>query len=149
MLNKLKRPSGAYKRKKRLGRGDASGHGGTSTRGTKGQLARTGGKEPGFEGGQTPLKMRLPKRGFFNPFRVSYQIVKLSSLNKFPENTEVTKELLYKERLIKDIKKPVKILKDGGINIPLTIKVDAITKSSLAEIEAKGGKFIKEKIMNP
>ncbi|MEW6681071.1 MAG: 50S ribosomal protein L15 [bacterium] len=140
MLNRLKRPIGAYKRRKRLGRGDSSGHGGSSTKGTKGQLARKGGKQPGFEGGQTPLKMRLPKRGFHNPNRREYQIIKLSSLNKFPENTEITKELLYKEKLIKDIKKPVKILSDGEINIPLSIKTDAISRSCASKIEACGGK---------
>lgn len=144
MLDRLKRPPGACKRKKRLGRGDSSGHGGTSTKGTKGQLARKGGKQPGFEGGQTPLKMRIPKRGFHNPFRKVFQIVKLSSLNKFPENTEVTKDLLYKAGLIKDIKKPVKILGNGEIHIPLTIKVDAITSSSLVKIKEKGGSFINE-----
>lgn len=143
MLDKLKRPEGAYKRKKRLGRGDSSGHGGTSTKGTKGQLARKGGKQPGFEGGQTPLKMRLPKRGFHNPRRIVYQIVKLSQLNRFPENTEVTKELLFKEHLIKDIKKPVKIVGPGEINIGLNVNVDKITKSSLSKIEERGGKVIK------
>ncbi|MEW6482272.1 MAG: 50S ribosomal protein L15 [bacterium] len=142
MLNKLKRPEGSYKKRKRLGRGEASGHGGTSTKGTKGQLARKGGKQPGFEGGQTPLKMRLPKRGFHNPNRREYQIVKLSSLNKFPENTEITKEVLFKENLIKDIKKPVKILSEGEINIPLSIKVDAISTSALSKIEKSGGKVL-------
>lgn len=142
MLDKLKRPNGAYKRKKKLGRGDSSGHGGTSTKGTKGQLARKGGKQPGFEGGQTPLKMRLPKRGFHNPFRVSYQIVNLLSLNKFPENTEITKELLLKANLIKDVKKPVKILARGEINIPFTINTDAISKSAKEKIEKAGGRII-------
>lgn len=148
MLDKLKRPNGAYKRKKRLGRGDASGHGGTSTKGTKGQKARKGGKQPGFEGGQTPLKMRIPKRGFHNPFRVVYSIVKLSFLNRFPPNTEITKALLYKENLIKDIKKPVKILKDKDIDLPLTINVDKISKSSLLSIESKGGRFIEKNESN-
>ncbi|MEW6006930.1 MAG: 50S ribosomal protein L15 [bacterium] len=142
MLNKLKKPEGSYKKRKRLGRGEASGHGGTSTKGTKGQLARKGGKQPGFEGGQTPLKMRLPKRGFHNPNRREYQIVNLSSLNKFPENTEITKELLYKENLIKDVDKPVKILAQGEINIPLSIKVDAISTSALSKIEKSGGKVL-------
>ncbi|MEW6103044.1 MAG: 50S ribosomal protein L15 [bacterium] len=142
MLNKLKRPEGSYKKRKRLGRGEASGHGGTSTKGTKGQLARKGGKQPGFEGGQTPLKMRLPKRGFYNPFRKEYQIVNIQSLSRFPENTEITKELLYKENLIKDVKKPVKILASGEISIPLTINVDAISKSAASKIEASGGKVI-------
>ncbi|HAW49759.1 TPA: 50S ribosomal protein L15 [bacterium] len=142
MLDRLKRPKGSYKKPKRLGRGDASGHGGTSTKGTKGQLARKGGKEPGFEGGQMPIKLRIPKRGFSNPNRIEYQIVGLSSLNKFSENQEVDKKVLFESRLIKDMNKPVKILANGDINIPLAIKIDAISKSAKEKIEALGGKIL-------
>src|SRR4030042_1089427 len=94
-LNELKPPKGARKKKKRIGRGEGSGHGGTSTHGHKGFKARSGGiVPPGYEGGQMPLQRRLPKRGFHNPFRVEMSVVNLTQLESFPSGAEVTPESL-------------------------------------------------------
>src|SRR5512136_1504186 len=94
-LNELRPPEGATKKKKRIGRGEGSGHGGTSTKGHKGLKARSGGtRSPGFEGGQMPLQRRLPKRGFKNPFRKEWEIVNLRDLAEFPEGTLVDAERL-------------------------------------------------------
>ncbi len=101
-LNTLKPPARSRKRKKRVGRGDGSGHGGTATRGHKGHRARAGGKSSrGFEGGQMPLQRRLPKRGFSNPFRQEWQIVNLKDLNRFPAGSVVDPALLIESGLIK------------------------------------------------
>lgn len=140
-LNTLKPPAGSRKREKRVGRGEGSGHGGTSTRGHKGHRARAGGKSSrGFEGGQMPLQRRLPKRGFSNPFRQEWQIVNLKDLNRFPAGTVVDPALLRETGLIKKREEKVKILGDGALNFPLTVKAHQFSLAAKSKIEAVGGK---------
>lgn len=139
-LNELKPPAGAKKRKKRVGRGDGSGHGGTSCRGAKGQNARSGGKvKPGFEGGQMPLTRRLPKRGFKNPFRKDIIAVNVSRLNVFSEGTVVDAEALLAQRIIKRAGDGIKVLGKGEISVPLTVKAAGVSKVAREKIEASGG----------
>ncbi|MBA1336387.1 MAG: LSU ribosomal protein L15p (L27Ae) [Firmicutes bacterium] len=140
-LHELKPAEGAKKSAKRVGRGTASGHGKTSTRGHKGQKARSGGGvRPGFEGGQMPLQRRLPKRGFTNIFRKEFAIVNLDRLNIFENGTEVTPELLIEAGLIKKADGQVKILGSGDIEKNLTVKAHKFSKSAVEKIEAAGGK---------
>lgn len=140
-LERMKAPSGANKRTKRVGRGTGSGHGKTSTRGHKGQKSRSGGGvRPGFEGGQMPLQRRIPKRGFTNIFKKDYAIVNIKSLNIFDEGTEVTPELLKETGLIKAVKDGVKILGDGELDKKLTVKAHKISKQAEEKITAKGGR---------
>ncbi len=140
--NELAPPRGAKHNRKRVGRGLGSGHGRYSTRGSKGQKARSGGKiPPYFEGGQLPLVKRLPsKRGFTNIFKVEYAIVNVGKLNVFEPGTIVTRKELVKARLIKSPKLAVKILADGEINRPLVVKVDKLSAAAREKIEAAGGK---------
>ncbi|MCK9229956.1 MAG: 50S ribosomal protein L15 [Syntrophales bacterium] len=139
-LNELKPPPGAKKRRKRVGRGDGSGRGGTSCRGTKGQNARSGGKvKPGFEGGQMPLTRRLPKRGFRNPFRQDIVAVNVFRLNAFPEGSVVDAEALLARRIIKRTGDGIKVLGKGEISVPLTVKAAGVSKSAREKIEASGG----------
>ena len=134
---------GSRKGRKRVGRGRGSGHGGTSGRGSNGQLSRAGGgKGPGFEGGQLPLYMRLPKLGgLTNRNRVEYAVVNLGRLNDlFEDGDVVTAETLEEKGAIRSaLKAPVKILGDGEITKKLTVKVDKVSKSAQAKIEAAGG----------
>ncbi|SHM85459.1 LSU ribosomal protein L15P [Caldanaerovirga acetigignens] len=140
-LHDLKPAKGSRKRPKRVGRGIGSGHGKTSTRGHKGQNARSGGGvRPGFEGGQMPLIRRIPKRGFTNKFKKEYAIVNVKDLNVFEENTKVTPELLKEKGLIKQIKDGVKILGDGELNVKLEVVAHAFSSSAKEKIEAAGGK---------
>jgi len=142
-INELKPAEGSKRKPKRIGRGLGSGHGRTSTKGHKGQKARSGGaKGPGFEGGQMPLQRRTPKRGFTNaPFKKVYSIVNLDDLNKIIDNVEViTPEVLLEKGIIKKIKDGVKILGNGDIKKSITIKTHAISKSARQKIESKGGK---------
>ncbi|HOO39855.1 MAG TPA: 50S ribosomal protein L15 [Syntrophales bacterium] len=142
-LGTLRPPDGSRRNRKRVGRGDGSGHGGTAGKGHKGQKARSGGKvRPGFEGGQMPLARRLPKRGFRNLFRKEVVAVNVANLNRFAENTVVDAELLLKSGLIKRTGDAIKILGKGDINVPLTIKVDLISKGAKTKIEAAGGSFV-------
>lgn len=139
-LNNLKRPYGSHKRRKIVGRGPSSGHGKTSTRGSKGQTSRAGRDfYAGFEGGQTPLIRRIAKRGFINEFRKEYQIVNLSDLSSIKE-ASIGPELLKKKGLIRDKDKPVKILGDGEIKNPVSIKAHAFSQSASEKIKACGGK---------
>ncbi|MBU0600489.1 50S ribosomal protein L15 [bacterium] len=134
---------GSTKKRKRVGRGTGSGHGGTSTRGNKGQRARSGGKSQpyqGFEGGQMPLMRRTPKKGFTNIFKEKYSLVNIIHLNKFKANTKIDKELLLANKVIKGKKFPVKLLSEGEINFPVTIVVDKISKKAREKIEKAGGK---------
>lgn len=141
LLSMLKAPEGANKRRKRVGRGDGSGHGGTSCRGHKGHKARSGGSTPpGFEGGQMPLHRRLPKRGFRNRFRVEYSIVNVGSLNCFSEGEIVDPEALRRKGLIRNLKRKVKILGDGEVSVSLTVKAHRFSGSARSKIEAAGGK---------
>lgn len=140
-LHELKSPPGANKRIKRVGRGPGSGHGKTSTRGHKGQKARSGGgTRLGFEGGQMPLQRRIPKRGFTNIFKKEYAILNVRDLNVFEDGTEVTPELLLSTGLIKSVKDGVKILGDGDLDKKLTVKVHKISKQAEEKVVAKGGK---------
>ena len=139
MLDRLKAPRGAKKRIKVVGRGRGSGHGKTSGRGHKGANARaSGGTRPGFEGGQMPLIRRIPKRGFTFISKPKFEIVSLERLNRFSSGSEVTPELLKKERLIRK-RLPVKVLGDGDLKHPLTIKAHAFSRSALEKIKKAGG----------
>jgi len=133
---------GSKKARKRVGRGDGSGHGTYSGRGCKGQKSRSGGKvRPGFEGGQLPLIKRLPrKRGFVNIFRIEYSIVKLDKLSVFEPGSEVTPEKLVASGLVKSLRYPVKILADGDIDRPLVVKANKFSAAAKSKIEAAGGK---------
>jgi len=145
-LEALKVPAGAHKKRKYLGRGSSSGHGKTSTRGSKGQTSRAGRDfYTGFEGGQTPMIRRFPKRGFFNVTRKEYQIVNLSSLAKLKAQ-EITPQVLEDEGIIKDKDKPVKILGQGALTSGLTVKAHAFSKKANSLISKAGGKveIIKE-----
>ena len=131
---------GAVTSTKRLGRGIGSGLGKTSGKGHKGQWARSGGGvRPGFEGGQTPLARRLPKRGFNNKFAVKYDIVNLDALNVFEEGTVVTPELLAELRIVTNKNNGVKVLGNGQLTKKLTVKADKFSASAKAAIEAAGG----------
>ena len=142
-LNDLRPAEGAKKARKRIGRGNASGHGTTAGRGTKGQLSRTGGgKGAGFEGGQQPLAMRLPKLpGFTNRNRVEYAPVNVSRLEeKFADGDTVDTASLIAAGIIKREYELVKVLGNGEITKKLTVKVDKVSASAKAKIEAAGGK---------
>jgi large subunit ribosomal protein L15 len=133
---------GSRKDRKRVGRGHGSGHGGRSGKGDKGQLSRSGGgKGPGFEGGQNPLAMRLPKLpGFKNRNRVEYAIVNVSRLEGlFSSGDVVDIDALFAKGVIKSKTDPVKVLGDGEITKALTIKVDKVSGQAKAKIEAAGG----------
>ncbi len=134
-------PKGAREKRKRVGRGDASGHGSYSGRGMKGQKARSGGGvRPGFEGGQIPLYLRLPSlRGFTNIFRKEYAVVNVEKLSGFPENAEVTPQSLVDAGLVRNSRMPVKVLGEGPLNKPLTVEAHRFSKSAREKIEAAGG----------
>jgi large subunit ribosomal protein L15 len=139
-LSRLKPPEGSRKKRKRVGRGNGSGHGGTSCRGSKGQNARSGGGvKPGFEGGQMPLSRRLPKRGFRNIFRKDIIAVNLEQLKKFVEGSVVDPDTLLQQGIIKRKGDGVKILGKGDITYPLTVKVNNISRNAREKIEASGG----------
>ena len=145
-LHNLKAPRGAHKRKKLLGRGPSSGHGKTSTRGSKGQTSRAGRDfYLGFEGGQTPLIRRVPKRGFTSRFKKEYQIVNLKDLNRIQEST-VNLDLLAQKGLIKDKNKLVKILGEGEIKTPISIQAHAFSRRAWEAIKNAGGR---PEIINP
>ena len=134
---------GSKKARKRVGRGNSSGHGTYSGRGIKGQKSRSGGNKmrPGFEGGQLPLIKRLPeKRGFVNIFRIEYSVVNLDKLNIFASGSEVTPEKLLAARLVRTLRQPVKILSSGELKHPLSIKANKFSAAAKAKIEAAGGK---------
>ena len=139
MLDRLRQPRGAKKRHKVVGRGRGSGHGKTSGRGNKGQNSRaSGGVRPGFEGGQMPLIRRIPKRGFTFTPKQKYEVVALENLNRFASGAEVTPESLRKAKLVRNDRR-IKILGDGELKHPLTIKAHAFSKSALAKIKKAGG----------
>lgn len=141
-LQNLKSNPGARKKRKTVGRGNGSGHGSYSTRGGKGQTARSGsGYKPGFEGGQTPLYRKMPKlKGFNNINHVDYQVVNVESLNLFfDDNEEINVVKLYEKKLISHKDRPVKILGDGELTKKFTVKVDRVSASAKEKIEkAKG-----------
>ncbi|MCE5203534.1 MAG: 50S ribosomal protein L15 [Coriobacteriales bacterium] len=141
-INDLFPAPGSTKDRKRVGRGHGSGHGGRSGRGNKGQLSRSGGgKGPGFEGGQNPLAMRLPKLpGFKNRNRVEYVVVNVSRLEGlFESGAVVDVDSLFAKGVIKSKTVPVKVLGDGELTKSLTVKVDKVSAPAKAKIEAAGG----------
>ena len=140
--DKLSPAPGSRKERKRVGRGDGSGHGTYSGRGCKGQKSRSGYKmNRGFEGGQLPLIKRLPrKRGFVNIFRTEYSIINISQLNKFEAGSEVTPERLVAAGVVKSLRHPIKILAEGDITYPLVVKANKFSAAAKAKIEAAGGK---------
>jgi large subunit ribosomal protein L15 len=142
MLEKLSPAPGAKKKRKRVGRGDGSGHGTYSGRGCKGQKSRSGNKmRPGFEGGQMPLIKRLPeKRGFTNIFKTEYSTVNIGQLSVFESGSEVTPEKLVALGIVKSLKHPIKILAIGEMAHPLVIKANKFSAAAKAKIEAAGGK---------
>ena len=140
-LHELQPAAGSRKVRNRVGRGTSSGNGKTSGRGQKGQKARSGGGvRLGFEGGQTPLFRRLPKRGFTNFNRKEYAIVNVASLNGFEDGTEVTPELLIECGLVKKELDGIKILGEGELEKRLSVKANKFSKSAIATIEQAGGK---------
>lgn len=140
-LHNLKRPKGAHRKRKRIGRGPGSGYGKTAGRGTKGQQSRSGyRRRPGFEGGQMPLIRRVPKRGFHNPFREVYQVVNVEALNTFRKGSTVDFDKMVAAGLVKRHKGKVKILGKGELKKELTVVADAFSKSAKEKIESLGGK---------
>lgn len=148
-IQDLRPAKGAKKRRKIVGRGPGSGHGKTSTRGHKGQMARTGkGITPGFEGGQMPLIRRMPKRGFNKYPKKGRYIVNLEEIAALKKETSITPEVLREKGIIKGPVNFVKILGDGEINVPVNIKAHAFSKKAAEKIKNVGGKceIIKFKI---
>ncbi len=145
VLSRLTSPPGAKHRERRLGRGAGSGLGKTCGRGQKGQKARNPGNigKTHFQGGQTPIQRRLPKRGFRVPFPVVTQAVNVSSLERFDKGTEVTLEKLREARLVQRAGARVKILGDGDLTKGLTVHAHLFSKSAVAKIEKAGGKVVK------
>jgi large subunit ribosomal protein L15 len=138
----LRPPAGAKHKRKRVGRGDGSGHGSYSGRGCKGQKSRAGGGvRLGFEGGQLALIKRLPrKRGFVNIFKTEYSIVNVGELKVFSPNTEITSKELLEVGLIKSFKYPIKVLGNGDIDRPLMVKANKFSAAAEKKIVAAGGK---------
>ena len=137
-------PKGARKNRKIIGRGNGSGYGSTSGRGSKGQKARSGGGvRPGFEGGQMPLYRRIATRGFSNArFRKVYTIVKLGALEVFKDGSKVTKEELLQKRIVRKKSLPVKILSGGTLTKKLIVEIDKISESAKEKIVSLGGEVI-------
>lgn len=146
ILSNLKPAAGSRKKRKRIGRGQGSGHGGTATRGHKGAGSRSGTRfVAGFEGGQMPLVRRVPKRGFTSPFRTEYQVVNIDALEKLSADGKIqggvlTPETLAKLGLVKKATGLVKVLGNGDLKAKLTISAHAFSKSALEKIEKAGGK---------
>jgi large subunit ribosomal protein L15 len=140
-LHELKAAEGSRKERKRKGRGIGSGNGKTAGRGHKGQNARSGGGvRLGFEGGQTPLFRRLPKRGFSNINRKEYAIVNLDVLNRFEDGTEITPALLIETGIISNEKSGIKVLAKGNVEKKLTVRAHKFSSTAKEAIEAAGGK---------
>lgn len=140
-IGELSPKKGSKKRPKRIGRGPGSGHGKTSGKGHKGQLARSGGgKGPEFEGGQMPFVRRVPKRGFVNIFKKDYSIINVRDLEGFDSKEVITPELLKERGVLKKSAELLKVLGEGDTNVPLTIKAHKFSKAALQKIQAAGGK---------
>jgi large subunit ribosomal protein L15 len=141
-IDELSPPAGSKRNRKRVGRGDGSGHGTYSGRGVKGQKSRAGFKmRPGFEGGQLPLIQRLPrKRGFVNIFKKEYSVINISKLNVFESESEVTPESMLAAGLVKSLRHPIKVLAEGEIKHPLTVTAHKFSTAAKAKIEAAGGR---------
>ena len=141
-LHELKAPQGAYKKRKIVGRGTSSGHGKTCGRGHNGQKARAGRDfYLGFEGGQTPLMRRIPKRGFRSKSRREFQLINLKDLiNKFKQNSTIEPKILKENGLIKNECGPIKILGEGDLSYPITVRAHAFSRAAKDKIENVGGK---------
>lgn len=138
------------RRKRRVGRGNGSGCGGTSGRGHKGQKARSGGKVArGFEGGQMPLARRIPKWGFTNIFKKSYLICNISDLNDFKAGDVVDKAALLEKRMVRKSRDPLKILGDGDLKVKLTVKAHRFSRAAAEKIKAAGGEVEVLQYVNP
>ena len=139
-LNELSPPVGSRGTRKRVGRGVGSGQGKTAGRGTKGHNSRSGGGvRPGFEGGQMPLHRRLPKRGFTNIFRRKIAVINIRDLARFESGSIVDEAALIRVGLVKGRRDGIKLLGQGEIKIPLTIKVNGVSKNAREKIIAAGG----------
>jgi large subunit ribosomal protein L15 len=139
-LNELSPPDGSRRSRKRIGRGVGSGHGKTAGRGTKGHNSRSGGGvRPGFEGGQMPLHRRLPKRGFTNIFKKKIAVINIRDLANFESGSIVDEAALVRVGLVKGRRDGIKLLGEGEIKAPLTIKVNEASKSAKEKIIAAGG----------
>ncbi len=141
-LHDLKGAPGSRKSGRRVGRGPSSGHGKTSGRGQKGQGSRSGGtKGPAFEGGQMPIHMRLPKRGFNNKVHgTEYATVNVKDLARFESGATVTPELLLESGVVSKVKDGIKVLGSGELAVALTVRAASFSKSAVEKIEAAGGK---------
>lgn len=154
-LNELANRPGARKRRKLLGRGIGSGKGKTSGRGGKGQTARSGVAINGFEGGQTPIHRRLPKRGFNNHSRVEFQAINLSDLQrlvdlkKLDAKKTVNREALVAAGALATARKPVKILAQGELKVALNLELDGASKTAIAAVEKAGGKVTLPVVKTP
>ena len=139
-LHELQPVAGSRKERNRVGRGQGSGNGKTAGRGSKGQKARSGGGvRLGFEGGQTPLFRRLPKRGFQNINRKEYAVVNLETLNRFEDGQEVTAAVLVEAGIVKNEKDGIKVLANGKLERKLTVKANKFSQAAKEAIEAAGG----------
>jgi large subunit ribosomal protein L15 len=139
-LNDLAPAPGARKSRKRIGRGVGSGWGKTAGRGSKGQNSRSGGGvRPGYEGGQMPIHRRLPKRGFTNIFKKTYAIINIRDLAKMESGSVVDEAALVRAGLVKGRRDGIKLLGQGEIDIPLTVKIDLVSRSARQKIESAGG----------
>ena len=139
-LHELAPAPGSKKSRVRVGRGLGSGLGKTSGKGQKGQKSRSGGvKRPGFEGGQKPLYLRLPKRGFYNKFGKDYVEINVSVLNRLEDGTVVEPVMLIEEGVVKNIRDGIRILGNGELTKKHTVKVYAFSEGAKAKIEAAGG----------
>ena len=139
-LNDLAPAPGAHKSRKRIGRGVGSGWGKTAGRGSKGQNSRSGGGvRPGYEGGQMPIHRRLPKRGFTNIFKKTYAVINIRDLAKMESGSVVDEAVLVRAGLVKGRRDGVKLLGQGDIDIPLTVKIDLVSQSARQKIESAGG----------
>ncbi len=144
-LSNLKYAEGSRKKRKRIGRGEGSGRGGTSTRGMNGQMSRSGAKRKAwFEGGQMPLQRRVPKFGFTNIFKTYYQVFNVNALQRIADEKKLNDDVLNAESLkklglVRSIKKPIKVLGKGEIKAKVTLKVDAFSAKAKEKIEAAGG----------
>ena len=144
ILSNLKYAEGSRKKRKRVGRGEGSGHGTQATRGMNGQRSRSGSKTRAwFEGGQMPLQRRIPKFGFTNIFKQTYQVINLNALQRIADENKIDKVINLEELknlgLISNLKKPVKILGKGELKAKLNLEVNAISQSAKEKIESAGG----------
>jgi large subunit ribosomal protein L15 len=148
ILSNLHYAEGSRKKKKRVGRGQGSGHGGTSTRGENGAKSRSGNKyRAWFEGGQMPIQRRLPKYGFKNINRIEYSILNVGDIQKLIdsgkiENKPINLEYLLEKNILKSKQKPLKILGNGEIKTPIEISANSFSKSALEKIKSVGGKTV-------